>query len=88
MLFQTRVEPYWCEKPGDSRLLGDFNIKTDYLESSADYDTRIMTVKKGVFIIINTGIFKTNTDIYIYIYIYITVNLYYQVICILPEIFR
>jgi len=49
---QKKVEPYWCETVGKSRALGDFIVKAEELESSADYDTRIMTLKKEVTIVV------------------------------------
>ena len=45
---QKKVEPYWCERVGQSRSIGDFNVKTESLDISADYDIRVVTVNKGV----------------------------------------
>ena len=50
LFIQKKVEPYWCEKVGKSRIIGDFNVKTESLKTSADYDIRVVTVNKGVTI--------------------------------------
>jgi len=48
LLIQKKVEPYWCERVGKSRIIGDFKVKTESLKTSADYDIRVVTVNKGV----------------------------------------
>ena len=45
---KQKVDPYWPNDVGESLRVGDLEMKTEQLETSADYIIRTMTVKRGV----------------------------------------
>ena len=46
--FMKKVAPYWPQNVEDCLTVGGFKIKTEAVESSLDYITRIMTVERDV----------------------------------------
>jgi len=46
--YKQNIDPYWPHDVGDSLTLDDFKIKTEAVDKSVDYITRIMSVSRGV----------------------------------------
>ncbi|KAK2161440.1 hypothetical protein LSH36_116g00000 [Paralvinella palmiformis] len=45
--YKQTIDPYWPHDVGDSLTLDDFKIKTEAVDRSVDYITRIMSVSRG-----------------------------------------